>query len=116
MEYVEILSAVEQLDGQLATIKHRRDPTREFLADIERCAQKDGIAYVYLYWVDRRTISAYAETLTKVRAEDILSLQKSGIPVEELSTAYLGDDWQTTLRDADVFPRSPEQPAQGDGP
>jgi hypothetical protein len=109
MEYRELESAVALLDGELATIRLRRDPSREFLAEIEYCAEQEGVGYVYLFWVDRRTLAAYAETLTGVKAEDIIALRKSGIPVESCTTAYLGDDWESTLRDVEVFPQSSER-------
>lgn len=100
MDYADLVAAVEALDGELATIRHRHAPDRLYLAEIEYCSGGN----VYLYWVDRRTLAAYAETLTRVSAADILSLEKSGIPVERLTTAYLGDDWRATLRDPEVFP------------
>ena len=114
MHYHELEAAVEQLDGELAAIRHRADPSREFLAEIEYCQQRDGLGYVYLFWVDRRTLSAYAETLTRVRGEDLISVQRSGIPLANLSAAYLADDWRTTLRDPEVFPEWPANAAEDD--
>lgn len=109
MEYRELESAVALLDGELATIRHQRDPSREFLAEIEYCAEQQDVGYVYLFWVDRRTVAAYAETLTREMAADIIGLRKSGIPVASCTTAYLGDDWENTLSDSEVFPQSSER-------
>ena len=85
MEYHELESAVAQLDGELATIRHRGDPTREFLAEIEYFAERDGVGYVYLFLVDQRTF-AFAEGLARLKVADIIDLRKSGIPVENCST------------------------------
>ena len=101
MEYNKLASLVDQLDGHLATIKLRSDPSREFLAQIEYCSN----GYVYLFWVDKRTVSAYAETMTRVNADDVISLEQSDILDSDVSTAYLGDDWKTALNDPDVFPQ-----------
>ena len=100
MTYADLVVAVERLNGELGTIRLHRAPERLYLAEVEYCGS-DG---VYLYWVDRRTLAAYAETLTRIGAENILSLEPSGIPVASLTTAYLGDDGRAPRCDPEVFP------------
>jgi hypothetical protein len=81
MEYHELESTVADLNGELATIRLRGDPSREFLVEIEYCAERDGVEYVYLFMIDRRTL-AYIEGPARVKVADIIDLRTSGIAVE----------------------------------
>lgn len=104
MDYQEFVEAVENFAGNLATIVFEDQPNRDFLADIEFCSERDGEGCVYLFWVDRRIMASYAETLTVVRVDSIREVHNSGIPADDCSVAYLGDDWRETMSDPLVFP------------
>lgn len=89
MEYNELIAAVEQLDDELAIIRRRGDPTQEFLAEIEYCDQWKGVGAVYFFFVDKRTLTVQGEGLSKLTAEAVISLRKSGIPIDKPSTAHV---------------------------
>ena len=105
MQYNELTTAVGRLNGQLAVIKHVYDPSREFLAQVEYCNQRGNSGYAYLFWVDKRALCAYAETMTRVDAAHILSLEPSGLNEDELKTDHLGENWRMILNDPTVFLR-----------
>ncbi len=83
MEYPDVEAAIAGLQGELAIIRPARNPSQEFLANLDFCTVRDGIGYVYFYRVDRQTMIC-AEGLVRMKAEDILDLRKSGIHADEI--------------------------------
>jgi len=105
MLYNELDEAVRNLNGQVAVIRHSLDPTRKFLAAIESCAQMGGETYLYLFWIDTAENCTYSETMTRVNGANIISLEPSGLSEDEIQTAELDENWESTLKK--VFPRPP---------
>ncbi len=107
MNFEDASTAVAALDGQIALIYHRANPGHPYYADVAYCSYNEGLerGFVELFWFDRRIMAAYAETLTRVDVRSLISIERSDIRSDEESqVAYLGDDWEQTLKDRFVFP------------